>query len=503
MNRTRRFAARIGISVLAAGVFALAAHAQDVWPEFPLSDWIDVDPGERDYTVVACFAEGTPREYVDFVNQRVDAFNQLVDPGLRYQLSGRWTGAQGAPLTLRWSFVADGLNIPNGVGEGIDVSSLFATLDARFSAQGGRAAWIARFQSMFDRWSVLSGLSYVRIRFGGADWDDGADWATGVGADGLRGDVRICAKHIDGASGILAYNPFPGATGTAGNMVLDEDEAWGSSAGQNRFLSNIIAHEHGHGIGLLHVCPNNGTKLMEQFLNTSFDGPQHDDIRGAQRHYGDDFEEDNSAATASSLGTPPLGVFIAPCAIPAPTVANTSRCSIDANGETDFWSFGVTGPSLVNVTVAPQGMSYQSGPTSGPCDASTMIDSRGMANLAVHLIAADGITVIATADAAPIGSPESLVDVALPAAGNYFVRVSESDAPIESQLYSLTLRVDPASCAGDADGDGQVNLEDLATLLTHFGTPSDATREMGDFDADGDVDLGDLSALLAVFGTNC
>lgn len=56
---------------------------------------------------------------------------------------------------------------------------------------------------------------------------------------------------------------------------------------------------------------------------------------------------------------------------------------------------------------------------------------------------------------------------------------------------------------GDLDGDCQVGLSDLATLLSHFGTPSGATYADGDLDADGDVDLSDLTQLLANFGTTC
>ena len=62
-------------------------------------------------------------------------------------------------------------------------------------------------------------------------------------------------------------------------------------------------------------------------------------------------------------------------------------------------------------------------------------------------------------------------------------------------------RVRVGAIPGDLNGDGHVTLQDLATLLAHFGQQSGATRADGDLDADGDVDVQDLSILLAHFGT--
>lgn len=71
--------------------------------------------------------------------------------------------------------------------------------------------------------------------------------------------------------------------------------------------------------------------------------------------------------------------------------------------------------------------------------------------------------------------------------------------PIDRGAYETAA---PA-CPGDIDGDADVDLGDLATLLSHFGTPSGAQPADGDLDGDGDVDLGDLATLLAHFGGDC
>lgn len=62
---------------------------------------------------------------------------------------------------------------------------------------------------------------------------------------------------------------------------------------------------------------------------------------------------------------------------------------------------------------------------------------------------------------------------------------------------------DECQCPGDFDLDGDVDLADLAQLLSNYGTPSGATYYMGDMDCDGDIDLSDLAAFLAHFGANC
>jgi hypothetical protein len=69
---------------------------------------------------------------------------------------------------------------------------------------------------------------------------------------------------------------------------------------------------------------------------------------------------------------------------------------------------------------------------------------------------------------------------------------------------AATLTVNPsANCPGDLDGDGDVDLADLAQLLGSYGMTGGAMAEDGDLDGDGDVDLADLAALLGVYGATC
>ena len=55
---------------------------------------------------------------------------------------------------------------------------------------------------------------------------------------------------------------------------------------------------------------------------------------------------------------------------------------------------------------------------------------------------------------------------------------------------------------GDIDGNNAVGLADLQFLLTNYDQILDMTPADGDLDLDGDVDADDLATLLAVYGTS-
>ncbi|MGB0715479.1 MAG: matrixin family metalloprotease [Phycisphaerae bacterium] len=390
-----------------------------------------------------CFAPGTPQDNMD---QWYDNMVGDLQGNISYNLLCRWGGSNGSPRFLTWSFVPDGVFIPSGVGEPGGNNELFSRMDALFG--GNRALWISKFQEVFDRWEAIGGTSYERRTASGVDWDDGAAWGASGGS--TRGDVRIGMKNIDGGSNTLAYNPFPCST-NGGDMVMDRAESWQASGLNYRFLRNVVAHEHGHGMGILHVCPVNNTKLMEPTYSGSYDGPRHDDVRAQHRFYGDAFENDDTAFIATDLGVLEIGSPLSVGQVPGLSIPNATNLSLDRNGDVDFFQFTLNVGREVTATAVPQGLIYDSSPE---CSSGNNVNSLAIANLQVDLYESDGVTVIASCDNSGLAQSESCTGSYL-SAGNYFVRVSESNSPTEVQMYRLDLIANQLdACIGVECDDG-------------------------------------------------
>lgn len=436
-----------------------------------------------------CFAPGTPAEEVRDVMQRIAAqwaadlaARDAGEGGAAFELGNRWvlngSFAQGQPVTLRWSMPADGLPIPDGItGGATSPNNLNATFASRFgSVENGKAL----VRQVFAKWSELSGITYQEIS------DDNASWGTSGGA--ARGDIRIAGRTF-GSTGVLAYAYFP----NNGDMVFvtSNANAW-SSANNNRYFRNVLAHEHGHAIGMDHVCPANQTKLMEPFISTQYDGPQHDDIRGAQRHYGDRYESNDTAATATQGAILPSGSTV------------LLNLSIDDNSDVDWYSFQANAGSRITVSVLVSGpTSYLAGPQNadGSCSAGTTQSPRVVQDMTLGVYRGTGGAItVATANATTAGNNETLTDLLLPATDTYYVKVGTVSTTDSVQLYGLQTNVTQAPARpGDFDNDGTVGGADLSILLAVWGavtcgSPYDIAG--GDCTVNG----SDLSTLLANWG---
>lgn len=406
-------------------------------------------PAEPSARVTFCFAPGTPGAVRD-----AWARASRADGGKAFTASdgSRWSrtatdgikAGQGVPITLTWGIVPDGTPVPADFGSPAAPSNLRAWLDQTY---GGEPAWVPLFENVFARWGELCGVTYVHETH-----DDGATLNSAAGVLGVRPDIRIAGHAIDGDYGVLAYNAFP----NDGDMVIDTTDAFlRSTSSSSRRLRNVIAHEHGHGLGLDHVCPITQTKLMEPNASSAYDGPQHDDVLGAQRLYGDASEPNEGIAAATDLGAPGTKKI---------TLDNVS---IDDDGDQDHYAFLAPQGSFADVTVTPVGKVYNSGPqaSGGGCGATSQVDTRVNVDLRLALLAADG-TVLANVDDTGRGGAEELLDVALPFSGSagdlqrYVVRVRGAGENA-AQLYRLTLNVAQRGEKPEAQDDAASTFEVL------------------------------------------
>lgn len=375
-----------------------------------------------------CFAEGTPPSIVAaFMEAMRTAPDGAWPNGRRHYDLGPLWGNTNTARTITWSLVPDGLSVDGSS------SQLFSRMDTLFASQGGRAKWIGLIEQCFQRWGDLTGVSYVRRRFNNQDWDDGATF--GLGGNANRGDVRIAMIPIDGVNSVLAYNYYP----NNGDMVIDSAENWGTSTNNFRFFRNTVMHEHGHGLGIAHVCSNNTAQLMEPFLSTSFDGPQHDDLRAGQRGYGDAYEPNGTTATAHDLGALPFPATVNPSTVPTPVFTNSALTAISVDGDQDHFKFSTPQTLRITTTVTPLGLTYDDNDQAqnGSCPSGSSTDSLRQADLALDILGNDG-NAIASAAATGLGQSESITDRIIQP-GTYFARVRETGTVLQTQVYRLEI----------------------------------------------------------------
>lgn len=416
------------------------------------------------------------------------------------------TGSPGDPITLTWSIVPDGTDTLDLVGSGTTApSDLIADLDSEYGAGPGGAdltqrPWFPLIERSFERWNAVSGVTYVY-----EPNDDGADHGNvGNGGQlGVRGDVRVSGVSIDGGGGTLAYNYFP----NIGDMALDTDDLpglFGNSFGDFRNLRNTIMHEAGHGLGLEHVNNSNVDILLDPTISTSFDGPQHDDLRGIHWFYGDALEKapagrNETAALASPLGLLNLGATLSVGTGGAGASVEgfeTDFVSITNENDADFFSFTLAQGASLTATMTPRGATYtQNG---------VEFVTTETADLTLAIFDTDGVTPLGEASLGAAGVVEEIADLLIEAGGTYYARVESASAAADqvTQFYQLDLTAVASGAPlllGDFNGDGVVNAPDYTLMRDTFGdfvTPFSGA----DHDGSGRVDLGDYGLWFTNFG---
>ena len=376
------------------------------------------------------------------------------------------TGSEGAPVTITWSIVDDGVMIPGESGQ--VASDLIEMLDDEFgSGPGGNnyalRPWFSIFSDSFDRLSELAGITYVY-----EPNDDGAAMSSAsnqpLGELGVRGDVRIAGRHYTNFN-TLASNYYP----DHGDMIISTRRGsyFDDTANNFRAFRNTIMHEALHGVGVDHISADSSGFLMRPTISTNFDGPQLDDILAMQRLYGDVYEKNggnNSYSSATPLGavstlqTLTIGQNGSSTLVDA---GDIDFVSIDDNSDFDYFSFTLSEALNIVIDVVPQGTSYLTGAEG---QSASSFDSRMLSDLAVTLFDSNGLSIIQNADANGIGGAESVAASLNP--GTYYTRVRGGLQDNNIQLYRLTVAAaaDPQNLVWTGSVDGTWDLQGTANF---------------------------------------
>ncbi|YCM44325.1 matrixin family metalloprotease [Verrucomicrobiaceae bacterium 227] len=358
--------------------------------------------------------------------------NQFLAAGKwdRTATDGFANGAQGLPLTLTWSIVPDGTGAPTLNGPGIKPSDMRAWLS---SIYGGSAAgvaseqpWFPILEAAFDEMAETCGVVFVY-----EPNDDGQSLSFApIGELGVRGDIRLAAREIDGDSGTLAFAFAP----DRGDLILDSSDAILETVSSASLrLHNTLTHELGHALGLDHVCPLSQTKLMEPILTLFFRGPQFDDYHALQRLYGDVLEHHSADRNNDSL----------PRATPLTLIPggelDLPRLSIDDNDDLDYFRVELQKGQKLSVTLTPGEGSYLEGGVIGDnCSGGTLFDSGSLQNLRLEIFNSDGSVLLASSFSGGLGEGEQITEYEVMEDGDHVVRVNGGSADA-AQLYRMQL----------------------------------------------------------------
>ena len=483
MNRTRVHSSLLSTVALAGAWATLPAWAHlvaqgggtqqggqapspSVNVEAPIEryDCIDVEPGTDPLSAQIALRELKQRmarewSWVPEGAEEGDTSQFQIDPGS----PDRWGNptAYGQPEVITWSLAPDTAEFFPG-----QPHQLFGWMNTQF----GSTIWISQIEQAFQNWSDLTGITFVRVRSGTNEWDDGAPYGSG-GLAGARGDIRIFAFDIADPlpANVLALAEPPGGivpNPSPGEITFDL-ESWATTPWNPAYgFERTIHHEIGHAIGLAHSCPSNDMKLMQPDATPTlqFGTPQHDDVRGAQALYGDPLEPNDTREQASFFQIYPLfspNLWHPAAYFPTPEITPFTGgiLSIDNGNDHDWFEFGIVAGMDMTIRLIPVGGSYQdwpqvpgSDPTTFACPPTGPTVNSAIAtplNLQIwRSIDANDDTLLQSASS--FSGSTAQISTTLKYAGRYRVHVYGTSTPIQKQSQQYRLEISWAShgCSG-------------------------------------------------------
>lgn len=338
----------------------------------------------------------------------------------------------GRPVTLTWSIAPDGTSIPaqrNIPGGASRLREWLASLYGEKPGSLQDQPWFPKLEAAFQAMAAPCGVTLIY-----ESQDDGAPFSpNNSGLLGTRGDLRLAALDLDGPGGTHAYAEGPGK----GEIVLDSSDPLFSDLSRHSLnLHNVLAHEVGHTLGLLHVCPPDGTKLMESAPSRLFRGPQSHDIASLHRLFGDRFERPFSfdGNTDQLLLAPSLE-------LPPHEPLHLPQLSLSDGDDRDLFLLDFSEAETLTVFATPAGPSPY--PVAsvflGVCQTPELFTPRTQFPLQLRLLDSLGRPVSTASQATP-GERTSLT-VTIPSSDRYYLEVSSPPALQQetTQQYLLTL----------------------------------------------------------------
>ena len=323
--------------------------------------------------------------------------------------------------------------------------------------------------------------------------DPGAPRLKKSGVNDARYGVRVvCTQATDGfgdgiggVAFLRAYddnvdNPVFTFNKGDNNGGMTSSHETGHALGLSHDGLNELAYHPGVGSGVTSWGPIMGApfgKSLTQWCDGAYNGATNtEDDYAVMSTLGLMFKPDMVGDSIASATVLPLDCN-------DPNLASFPGGLIETSNDRDYYEFTTTGGDIFIQATVPEDVS----------------------NLDIQLELFDeagGLIAVKN----PIDARRAKIVENIPAGTYYFAVDGIDQLPRYTDYgcigqYDLAINVPNSACEcpGDVDGDSDVDLSDLAMLLSNFGEPG----PIGDINGDGAVDLTDLAILLSAFDAAC